>query len=230
MKVLNYKDLNAQEIADASFAMRKEFIDSECNKMHTPERVKFTVAHWMERNPEYTKTPKARKLFKQLNAVLAQMGDPNALSWTNIMIHKELKAAKKAGDEEAIKAAEEEMAFWNTVEHLYMEQKGEDIHLGFNLLRGIGCDKDVDRALSIYERDYFDKYDTLNEEKRARLMDARDGKLERQFSATRVRLLDALISGNRELFSQLMYQAVEQDELSEIESVWTMMLIAERLK
>jgi len=159
--------------------------------------------------------------MKHLYTALAYMGDGEACSLMEMLAFRDLRAAQKAGDEQAIARAEEEIGFWQTVTFLVISKEKEPrISLAYQLLLGLGCEKDAARAREIYERESFAKYETLTERERAKLRDARDGKLVCPMPEFRGRLIDAVMAGDRERYKQVFDEAVRQGAEREIDSAW----------
>ena len=212
MKVLNYNNRNAEELAKEMMACKAELFGAECKDMGLIERAKFILERWFKNNPNANREPEKRKVLKHLYTALAYMGDSGAALRMEMLCNYDAEFAKESGDVEALNAAQEEMSFWQTVLFFISNEQGDSIHLAYTLLYGIGCEVDVERARSIYEKLIFARYDTLDEEKRARLRDARDGKFTCPMSESRKGAIDALLNGDHEQFSKVFNEAMEKGQ------------------
>ncbi|MBE6630042.1 MAG: hypothetical protein E7624_04250 [Ruminococcaceae bacterium] len=221
MEVMNYNNHNANEIAANILQGGEAFCSPERKGMNRVERIKDTVERWYALHPDTYKDPYQRAIMKHLYTALAYMGDGEACSLMEMLAFRDLRAAQKAGDEQAIARAEEEIGFWQTVTFLVISKEKEPrISLAYQLLLGLGCEKDAARAREIYERESFAKYETLTERERAKLRDARDGKLVCPMPEFRGRLIDAVMAGDRERYKQVFDEAVRQGAEREIDSAW----------
>lgn len=221
MEVLNYKSHNANEIAANILNSNDAFRSPERKGMNRVERIKDTVERWYALHPDTYKDPYQRAIMKHLYTALAYMGDGEACTLMEMLAFRDLKEAQKAGDKQAIASAEEEIAFWQTVTFLVISKEGEpNISLAYQLLFGLGCEKDAARAEEIYERESFAKYETLTDEERTKLRDARDGKLVCPMPEFRGRLIDAVMAGDRERYKQAFDEAVQEGAEREIDSAW----------
>ena len=230
MQILNYNNHNAEELAKEMIACKPEFVEAGCKEMDLVERAKFTLERWAKNNPKANKDPEKRKILKPLYTALAYMGDSGAALRMEMLCHYDAEYAKEIGNVEALKAAEEEMSFWQTVMFFISSEHGESIHLAYTLLYGMGCEVDIDRARSIYEKQLFARYDTLDEEKRARLRDARDGKFTCPMSESRRGAIDALLNGDHEQFVKVFDEALAKGEEKDVDSIWGMMSYLDKLK
>jgi hypothetical protein len=221
MEVLNYKNHNANEIAANVLNSNDAFRSPERKGMNRVERIKDTVERWYALHPDTYKDPYQRGIMKHLYTALAYMGDGEACTLMEMLAFHDLRAAQKAGDAQAVASAEEEIGFWQTVTFLVNSQeRTPGISLAYQLLFGRGCEKDAARAEEIYERESFAKYETLTDEERAKLRDARDGKLVCPMPEIRRCLIDAVMAGDRERYKQVFDEAVRQGAEREIDSAW----------
>ena len=231
MEVLNYNNHNANEIAANILNNGDAFCSPERKTLNRVERIKDTVERWYALHPDTYKNPYQRGIMKHLYTALAYMGDGEACSLMEMLAFHDLRAAQKAGDKQAIAKAEEEVAFWQTVTFLVISKERESsISLAYQLLFGLGCEKDAARAGEIYERESFAKYATLTDRERAKLRDARDGKLVCPMSEVRRQLVDAVMSGDRGRYKQAFDEAVRQGAEREIDSAWYLMYYVDDVK
>jgi hypothetical protein len=231
MEVLNYKSHNANEIAANILKSGDAFRSPERKGMNRVERIKDTVERWYALHPDTYKDPYQRAIMKHLYTALAYMGDGEACTLMEMLAFRDLKEAQKADDKQAIASAEEEIAFWQTVTFLVISKEREaDISLAYQLLFGLGCEKDAARAEEIYECESFAKYETLTDEERAKLRDARDGKLVCPMSEIRRQLVDAVMSGDRGRYKQAFDEAVRQGAEREIDSAWYLLYYVDDVK
>jgi hypothetical protein len=180
-------------------------------------------------NPNARKAPEKRDVMRSLYTALVYMGDACSAGRLEALACQDAEHAREIGDAEVLARAEEEQAFWQTVLYAYENAQGESIHLAYVLLFGIGCERDVDRAKAIYERKLFEKYDTLDEENRNRLRDARDGKFTCPMTEMRRRAIDALLGEDHERFKQVFDEAVARGAERDVDSVWGLMSYLDKL-
>ena len=230
MQVLNWNNHSAIEISAALTAFAADYTEAGCKDMSMAERAGFIVGRWCEMNREEKGDRRQRDVWRHLFTALAYMGDPSAVIRMERLAHLDAECARESGDAVALAKAEEEQAFWQTVLHEYANGKGDSIHVAYQLLYGIGCERDVDRAREIYGRKLFERYDTLDEAHRNRLRDARDGKLACPMPEMRRRTIDALLSGDRAQFSRVFNEAVAEGKERDVDSVWGMMSYLDKIK
>jgi hypothetical protein len=107
----------------------------------------------VEGNDKY---PHHHALTYDLFLELAKDGEAVAFPWLEIIANRK---AKKADTQEERCRAEEECAFWQSVQYMVAEHyynRGvlkHEKHLGYMLLCGVGCDADVERGAEITIKD-----------------------------------------------------------------------------
>lgn len=212
MQILNYNGYNAKELADIITAAAPEFRAAGTHCMSVPDAVKFTVERWLWMDKSAKEDPEARKILQQLYTALAYMGSYRAVIRLENYAHYDVEDAMAKGDPVAIAQAEEAREFWRTVLHLYSEVIGGDtVHLAYNLLHGIGCEEDAERAKAIYEEKYFARFASFSDEKRSKLRDAVDGNAVCYMPQLRRRIITALLDGDREEFRRAYDEALETE-------------------
>ena len=97
MKVLNYNNRNAEELAKEMMACKAELFGAECKDMGLIERAKFILERWFKNNPNANREPEKRKVLKHLYTALAYMGDSGAALRMEMLCNYDAEFAKLRG-------------------------------------------------------------------------------------------------------------------------------------
>ena len=229
MKVLNFNEHNAENLANKMISAYDEFIEAGSDEMELGDKLKLAVERWSKLNPEPQASAEGRMVLKHLYTALAYMGVPYSNFHLETLASREMREAQRRGDKEAAERAREEIDFWLTVAFKINESE-PGIHLAYALIKGYGCDKDLERAKPIYAKVLFDKYESLDEGQRSKLCDARDGKLGCPMPELRGRVVDSLVKGDREMFDKIYDEAMAKDEVEAVDSVHSLMCYIESVR
>lgn len=236
MKMMNYFNLNAQNVADNMLASKEKFIrvvdskDVEDPSMLTTEGLlQYAVMKWMEEHRHVYRDPYTRLIAKRLKEALAYLGHGDAVYGVELSIEREIEEARKAGDTEAVARFEEEEAFWATVNYIMCESKGESAVLAHKLLKGTGCEQDIPRAKEMYLDAFFKRYASLDEGRRSKLKQARDGEFSCPMPEIRRKTIDALLKEDREMLSCVFDEGLACGKIDRVVSVYHLMNYVDQL-
>ena len=66
MKILNFNNQNAEELAKDMIACNLEFKKSECKEASFAEKARFVLKKWENDNPEAFRDPEKRKILTKI--------------------------------------------------------------------------------------------------------------------------------------------------------------------